>query len=201
VLGTNPAGATAPSAPMDRYLADYVIFATDMIHSKGSDTNSPIQTQFLGGSIGINNTGELAGSLRMTVCNADDHPILMDDNTQLNADSMKLTAGCNVWDVYSNDVTYGGGPAFVPGNSGPNAATFPIIDPSDLPTIPSFACNGNDVLSRRQLSRGTRARNVRLPHARRQHRNRFERRHLYVLPVPHRTANARVGDLRRVGAD
>src|SRR6516165_2287135 len=97
-LGTNPAGATAPSAPIDRSLPDYVIFATDMIHSKGSNANFPIKTQFLGGSVGINNTGELAGSPRMTVCNADDHPILMDNNTQLNADSMKLTAGCNVWD-------------------------------------------------------------------------------------------------------
>jgi hypothetical protein len=124
-----------PTRPVDRDLSSYVLFATDQIQVKaGQDAAHGIVT---GGDIGVNKTGLVTGSPRLQICR--NGHLTMDDGTQVVADTMELTDLCSVWDVYGNALT--GNPPVSPNHSGPTAFTGPIIDPSDLPAIPSFTCD------------------------------------------------------------
>jgi hypothetical protein len=126
----------APTRPVDRDLSSYVLFATDQIQVKaGEDASRGIVT---GGDIGVNKTGLVTGSPRLQICR--NGHLTMDDGTQVVADTMELTDLCSVWDVYANALT--GNPPVTPNHSGPTSFTGPIIDPSDLPAIPSFTCDG-----------------------------------------------------------
>src|SRR4051812_7742179 len=68
------------------------------------------------------------------------HGITTDDGSQVNADSMRITKDCSVWDLYANRVNAGSD--VVPRNSGPNPFSTPLL--TSNPRFPSFSCNAGN---------------------------------------------------------
>jgi hypothetical protein len=66
----------------------------------------------------------------------------MDDDTQIVADTMRITSLCSVWDVFANGLV--GASDVAPKHSGPNAFSVPVL--ASVPAFPSFTCDaGNPV--------------------------------------------------------
>ena len=136
IMGAFAAGI--PSRPVDRDLSSYVLFAFDTLEFKGGQ--SPDRGIIKGGDVGaggIDTTPNNSSPILNICANA---AVTMDDGTQVNADTMRITNLCKVWDVYANKLT--GGSDVVPTNSGPTAFTTPLL--STMPTIPAFNCDANN---------------------------------------------------------
>src|SRR3954451_9776287 len=135
-VGTSSAAGGSPGRPVDRTIDKYVLYS--LTHMKLKSGQTPDRGVITGGDVGVNETGLINGDPRMQICS--NGYATLDDDTQVVSDTMRMTDLCSVFDAYSNDLV--GNPSAVPRNSGPTAFTGPIIDPADLPQIPSFSCVG-----------------------------------------------------------
>ncbi len=127
--------AGSPSRPIDRDLSSYVLFGLDSLSLKGGDL--PGRGVVRGGDIGAGgiDTDVDDSDFVMDICA--NHGVTTDDGSQVNADSMRITKDCSIWDVYANHVNPGAD--VVPRNSGPNPFTTPLLRAN--PSFPSFSCN------------------------------------------------------------
>jgi hypothetical protein len=142
IIGAFAAGS--PSRPVDRDLSSYVLFAFDTLEFKGGQ--QPDRGVIKGGNVGAGgmDTTPNNSSPMLNICaNA---AVKMDDGTQVNADTMRITNLCKVWDVYANGLT--GGSDVVPVNSGPTSFSTPLL--STMPTIPAFNCDANNPVTVRK---------------------------------------------------
>jgi hypothetical protein len=140
--------AGPPSRPMDRDLDSYVLFAIEHMQFKGADIGGAGLGRGIisGGNVGVNSVAGVDGvdnDHTMGICA--NNRVTMDDGSQMNADWVHGSAECDVWDLYANKVDpLGGPPAITPRNSGPTAATFPIIPLASLKLrteFPTFQCS------------------------------------------------------------
>jgi hypothetical protein len=127
--------AGSPSRPIDRQLSHYVLFAFDTLNFKGAQTaGRGIITGGDVGANGIDSTPDNSDAI-LDICAND--KVTMDPGSQLNADTMRISHLCNVWDVFANKLVAGSD--VVPQNSGPNSFSARIL--SAKPSFPSFSCN------------------------------------------------------------
>ncbi len=126
----------AVSRPVARSLDDYVLFAFDTLSLKGGDL--PGRGEIRGGDVGANGTDANPADSHFVADVCANHKVVMDDGSQVNADSLRITKDCDVWDVFAN--TLNAGSDVVPRHSGPNSFTTPLL--LGQPSFPSFSCNG-----------------------------------------------------------
>jgi hypothetical protein len=112
-----------------------VLFAFDNMSFKGGQNAT--RGIISGGDVGVNaiDPDPTDSDVPLDIC-ANQH-VTMDPGSQVNADSMRISDLCTVWDVYANSTTNGSN--VVPQNSGPTAFSTPLL--ANLPSFPSFSCD------------------------------------------------------------
>jgi cysteine-rich repeat protein len=122
-----------------RDINTYVLFAYEKLTFKGADGGGSTG-QIIGGNVGVNKVDPLTPPepLLSMGGGGSPHPVFMGDGTQVVADTAQLDEDTSAFDLFVNRLV-GSTPPVVRG-SGPNAFTPPIIDPANLPVLPSFDC-------------------------------------------------------------
>lgn len=138
-------GATAPLPPPEpsRDINSYVLFAFEELNFKGRDGN-PSRGFIRGGNIGVNNpdphgVGHSPYSPVLAIGGGGGgHVVVMDDGTQVVADTVRIGETSSIWNLFANEVQNSFDPAVV---RDPPVTPFtaPIIAPADLPTCPPFS--------------------------------------------------------------
>jgi hypothetical protein len=134
VVWTRPAAAQ-PTRPIDRDIESYVLFALTSLHFGAGNT---LVSQITGGNIGVNSAG---GEISTCGGGGNGQALHMDDGSQVVADNVSMQANCDIWDLFTNNLT-GGSPPTIR-NAGPEPIdSFPII--TTLPAFPDFSCPNTD---------------------------------------------------------
>ena len=138
ILSAHASGA--PTRPVDRNLDDYVVFAFNHLSFKGGTVG---QTVISGGDVGAGGIDTTPGNSDTIMDVCANFNLKMDQGSQVNADTMRISNKCAVWDIFANHLTQGSNVA--PENSGPTPFSTPLL--SGMPSFPTFACDPNKPVS------------------------------------------------------
>lgn len=138
-------GATAPLPPAEpsRDINTYVLFAFDELNFKGRDGN-PSRGFIRGGNVGVNNPDPHGinhspyGPVLAMGGGGSGHEVVMDDGSQVVADTVRIGETSSIWNLFANEVQNSFDPSVL--RDPPRTPfTAPIINPANLPTCPPFS--------------------------------------------------------------
>ena len=135
-------GATAPLPPAEpsRDINTYVLFALSEINFKGRNAN-PSRGFIRGGNVGVNNPdphGINHDPYAPVLSLGANGAVVMDDGSQVVADTVRLGDETSVWNLFANEVQTSFNPAVL--RDPPRTPfTAPIIAPANLPACPPFS--------------------------------------------------------------
>jgi hypothetical protein len=133
--GSRVSFAAPPSRPLSRDLSSYVLFAFETLSFKGGERAG--RGVIAGGDVGAGGVDPHPDDSQPVLSICANHAVTMEDGAQVAAHTMRITARCDVWDVYANTVNPGSD--VVPRNAGPVAFSLPLL--AGLPPFPAFACD------------------------------------------------------------
>jgi len=135
-------GATAAPPPPEpsRDINTYVLFALSEINFKGRNAN-PSRGFIRGGNVGVNNPdphGINHDPYAPVLSLGANGAVVMDDGSQVVADTVRLGDETSVWNLFANEVQTSFNPAVL--RDPPRTPfTAPIIAPANLPACPPFS--------------------------------------------------------------